>query len=128
MEINKTRLSSVNQPPKLPDLPSDQAEKLRQSAEEFEAIFVGLMLKSMRDSVQKSGLLDGGNGEDIFRGMLDAEYSKAMAAERKTEIADAIEREMKELLQINSTSTNRGQEAYRRQNEVKLSRDLVPEG
>jgi Rod binding domain-containing protein len=128
MEIRKTDLTSINQPIKLPELPPDQAQKLKESAEEFEAIFVGLMLKSMRDSVQKSGLLDGGNGEDIFRGMLDVEYSKSMAAERKTAIADAIEREMKELLQINSTSTSRGQEAYRKQAEMKVSNDPLPQG
>jgi flagellar protein FlgJ len=98
------------------ELPPEQAKKLKQAAEEFEAIFVNLMLKSMRDSVQKSGLLDGGNGEDIFRGMLDQEYAKSMAAERKTQIADAIEREMKDLLIATSkVSDFRGLDAYQKQ-------------
>ena len=36
--------------------------------------------------MQKGGLIDGGNGEDIFKGMLDSEYSKAMASQRSSGI------------------------------------------
>ena len=42
--------------------------------------------------MQKGGLIDGGNGEDIFKGMLDSEYSKAMASQRSSGIADSIEK------------------------------------
>ena len=101
---------------KSPDLPPEQAKKLKESADEFESIFVNLMLKSMRDSVDKSEMIDGGNGEDIFRSMLDGEYAKSMAGERKTGIADAIEREMKSLLIANTASgDSKGIEAYQKQ-------------
>jgi len=68
----------------------DRAE-LRKISEDFESLFLGIVVKSMRQTVQKSGLLDGGNGEDIFSSMLDDEYAKMMAAERHTGIADNIE-------------------------------------
>lgn len=68
----------------------DRAE-LRKVAEEFESLFLGIVLKSMRQTVQESGLLDGGNAEDIYRSMLDDEYAKMMAAQRHTGIADNIE-------------------------------------
>lgn len=68
----------------------DRAE-LRKVAEEFESLFLGIVLKSMRQTVQQSGLLDGGNAEDIYRSMLDDEYAKMMAAQRHTGIADNIE-------------------------------------
>jgi Rod binding domain-containing protein len=68
----------------------DRSE-LRKISEDFESLFLGLVVKSMRQTVQKSGLIDGGNGEDIFSSMLDDEYAKIMAAERHTGIADNIE-------------------------------------
>ena len=71
----------------------DQAS-LKKSANEFEALFFEIMLKSMRDSVQKAKLVDGGNGEDIFRGMLDSEYARTMADKRLTGIAQAIEKQL----------------------------------
>lgn len=66
-------------------------DEVRGVAEDFESLFLGIVLKSMRDTVQKSGLLDGGNAEDIYASMLDDEYAKSMAAQRHTGIADNIE-------------------------------------
>ena len=66
-------------------------KEIKKLANEFESIFTELMLKSMRSSVQKGGLVDGGNGEDIFKGMLDTEYAKAMAEQKDRRIADSIE-------------------------------------
>ena len=68
------------------------AEQIKQSANDFESLFLNIVLKSMRDTVQKSGLLDGGNAEDIYKSMLDDEYTKMMAAQRNTGLADEIER------------------------------------
>lgn len=63
---------------------------IKKLSEEFESIFLGLVLKSMRESVQKSGLIDGGNAENIYRSMLDDEYAKQMAAQHHTGLADQI--------------------------------------
>jgi flagellar protein FlgJ len=73
------------------DRDSHDASQAKQVAEEFESLFLGLVLKSMRNSVQKSGLIDGGNAEDIYKSMLDDEYTKIMAAQRGTGIAEQIE-------------------------------------
>src|SRR5205814_503492 len=67
-------------------------EKIRAVSEEFESVFLNLVLKSMRDTVQSSGLVDGGNAEEIYRSMLDTEYSKEMAHQRQSGIANAIEK------------------------------------
>ena len=65
--------------------------QIKQLAEEFESLFLGIVLKSMRDTVPKDGLINGGNAEDIYRSMLDTEYSKQMAQQRSTGLADNIE-------------------------------------
>lgn len=71
---------------------SDQARaKIRELSQEFESIFLNLMLSAMRKSVPKSELMDGGNGEEIFRSMLDQEYAKSMAQRDMTGLARAIE-------------------------------------
>jgi flagellar protein FlgJ len=46
---------------------------------EFEAIFIKQMLNSMRRTVEKSGLFEGGLAEDIFEDLLYDEYAKKMA-------------------------------------------------
>jgi len=66
-------------------------KEIKKLAQDFESIFTGIMLKSMRNSVQKSGLMDGGNAEDIYRSMLDQEYSKQMASQSKSDLANNIE-------------------------------------
>lgn len=69
---------------------NDHAQ-IKQMAEEFESFFLGIVLKSMRDTLPKDGIINGGNAEDIYRSMLDAEYAKEMARQRTTGLADNIE-------------------------------------
>lgn len=57
----------------------DNAKAARKVAQEFEAMFVGMMLKSMRETVGKDKLTGGGKGEEMFQSMLDQEYSTAIA-------------------------------------------------
>lgn len=51
-----------------------QAKKVSQ---DFEALIVGMMMKSMRETVGKDKLTGGGHGEEIYRSMLDQEYAAA---------------------------------------------------
>jgi len=51
-----------------------QAKKVSQ---DFEALFVGMMMKSMRATVGKDTLTGGGHGEDVYRSMLDQAYADA---------------------------------------------------
>ncbi len=58
----------------------DKKSKLFEQCRDFESIFVKLMLKEMRNSVDKSdSLISGGWAEDIYSDMLDDQYSKSMA-------------------------------------------------
>ncbi len=72
--------------------PKDEKAQIKELSNEFESLFLGIVLKAMRDTVPKSGLVDGGNAEDIYKSMLDTEYAKNMAAQRHTGIADNIEK------------------------------------
>ncbi len=55
--------------------------KLKKAIEDFEAIFINQMLKSMRSTIVKSGLIDESNSEKIYTSLMDAELSKFIAAD-----------------------------------------------
>lgn len=73
------------------------AEKERQAARkvarEFEAMFVGMMLKSMRSTVPENSLT-GGHAEQIYRDMLDQEYAAAIASQRQLGLAQQLENQL----------------------------------
>jgi flagellar protein FlgJ len=54
-------------------------KKLKQAAQDFEAIFVHQMLDAMDKTVDREGsILSGGSSEQYFRGMLNEEIAKSM--------------------------------------------------
>lgn len=68
---------------------------VKKAAREFEALFTSMMLKSMRGTVGKDTVTGGGNGEEIYRSMLDQEYANLMAANGGIGLAQMIERQLK---------------------------------
>ena len=60
----------------LPDAKGkDDEAKLREAANEFEAIFIQQMLKTMRKTSLESEFIKKSEGEKIFRSMLDEQYA-----------------------------------------------------
>jgi Rod binding domain-containing protein len=75
--------------------PVDKKSKLYEQCQEFESIFVKMMLKEMRNSVDKSdSLLSGGWAEDIYSDMLDDEYSKSIAKKAGFGLADQLYKQL----------------------------------
>ena len=62
---------------------------LRETAQQFEAMFLQMMMKSMRDSVEKSDLTSSSHG-DTFEAMFDKEVSMAMAKRNAVGLADML--------------------------------------
>jgi flagellar protein FlgJ len=56
----------------------DEGE-LKKACGDFESIFISQMLKEMRKSIPKSGLLDGGSQHDMYLSLFDEELSKSLA-------------------------------------------------
>jgi len=102
MTIDSALLQYNNQPLKTPQALQgsgtrvvsnrkiDRGCDLYKQCEEFESIFVNLMLKEMRKTVDKSGILDGGQAEDIFQDMLYDEYAKDMTKSARFGLADQV--------------------------------------
>jgi len=72
----------------------DKNSTLYEQCREFESIFAKMMLKEMRNSVEKSGLVDGGWAENIFQDMLDDEYSQTMSKSANLGLADQLYRQL----------------------------------
>lgn len=66
-------------------------EKLDSAAKEFESVFLSMMLKEMRNTLdQKDGGLFGKEGSDTFGGMFDMFMGQHLAESQPLGIADAI--------------------------------------
>jgi flagellar protein FlgJ len=72
-------------------------EQLRQKCQDFEAIMVQSMLKSMRASVPDGGLLPKGNDQKIFQDLMDQKVAIEMSRKQGMGIADALFRQLQKL-------------------------------
>lgn len=85
----KKRADSVN------GMSEKQLKQAKKVSQDFEALFVGMMIKSMRDTVpQKKTLTGGGHGEEVYRSMLDQEYATASVKRGGLGLAKQIEKDI----------------------------------
>lgn len=73
---------------------SDPVAGARAAAQQFEALFLNMMLKSMRDASPQSGLFDDSNTE-LYTGMLDAQLAQKLSQGRGIGLADMMLRQMR---------------------------------
>lgn len=55
-------------------------EKLKKTAQDFEAVFVNKLLETLDSTVERSGDFSGGRGEETFRSMLNGEIAKNISS------------------------------------------------
>ena len=73
--------------------------RLRQACADFEALMLQQMMRMARESMPKSGLLDGGFAEDMFRSVQEEELSKNMSQGRGMGFGELLYRQISQ--QIN---------------------------
>lgn len=73
---------------------TDQAAAARSAAQQFEALFLNMMLKSMREATPKEGLFDNSNSE-MYSGMLDSQLAQSMSRGKGIGLADMMLRQMR---------------------------------
>ncbi len=76
-------------------LRSSNDRRLKDACSDFEALFIKQMLDSMRKTVDKSGLLDGGMAENIFQDMLYDKYAEKMSKTGNFGIKDILYKQLK---------------------------------
>lgn len=73
------------------------AERIKETAREFEAVFMAEMIKPMFEGLEVEAPFGGGKGEEIFRGMLLTEFGKEIATRDVTGIQTQVMNKMIEL-------------------------------
>ena len=63
---------------------------LRRAAVELESLFIHQLLKEMRNTVPRSGLVEDGAGRDIHTTLIDMQLSRQLAREGGIGLADLI--------------------------------------
>ena len=71
----------------------DAKAATRETAQQFEALFIQMMMKSMREASIKSDLSDS-SGKETFEGMFDREVSVQMAKRNNLGVADLLVKNM----------------------------------
>lgn len=84
------------------DAGRDPQATAKKVATQFEALFMQMVLKSMRDSVPKSGLFDG-VGADVYQGMLDTQFAQAMTGQPRG-LSDQIARQLLRSMRLEGPS------------------------
>ncbi len=74
------------------DASRDPQSAVRKAAGQFEALFMQQLMKSMRDAMPKSGMLEG-PGQETYVGMLDQQLSQSLA-NRVGGLADMIAKQL----------------------------------
>ncbi|MBF0246900.1 MAG: rod-binding protein [Alphaproteobacteria bacterium] len=93
--------STVDQGRALPRIPKTaDMRKLRETAQDFEAVFLSQMLKPMFDGIETDGPFGGGAAEETWRGVMIDEYGKAIAKNGGIGIADAVMAEMLKMQEV----------------------------
>jgi murein DD-endopeptidase MepM/ murein hydrolase activator NlpD len=67
-----------------------QKTDVKKAAQEFESLFVSYLLKVMRETVEESGLMEGGLGKDIYSDLFDQEVARGIAQQSVLGIGDMI--------------------------------------
>ncbi|HEY8964149.1 MAG TPA: rod-binding protein [Alphaproteobacteria bacterium] len=76
------------------------AKKLQEvdaAAKDFEAMFIGEMLKPMFETVQTDELFGGGEAEDTWKGLMVEEYGKQITRSGGIGLSDDIKTKMIEM-------------------------------
>ncbi|PCJ59669.1 MAG: hypothetical protein COA79_09705 [Planctomycetota bacterium] len=71
------------------------AARAEEKLGEFQGLLVNMMLSSMRATIPKNELTNGGQGEEIFQQMLDTEYSKKSGSSDMLQLNTSLKRSFK---------------------------------
>ena len=89
--MSEVTLNPVNLNPANAAAVSDKKKaELKKVAEEFEAVFIGQLLKIMRETIEESGMEGGGFGKSIYTELFDQEIALSMARRGALGIGDII--------------------------------------
>ena len=79
---------------------TDEAGSVKEVAQQFESIFINMMLQSMRKATERSGLMDS-DAAQTYEAMFDQELALHLSEQGGFGVAEALERQ----IQMNQSRT-----------------------
>jgi len=73
-------------------------KKLKKACSDLEAIFVSMVFKQMRSTVQKAGLFDGGMAEEMYEEMLYDKYAEEASKGKGIGLGDLLYQQLSKSL------------------------------
>jgi len=92
--------------PTTPSTLNKDSSRLKEACSELESLFIYYLMKEMRATVPKSGLIGGGKAEEMYTSMLDLQMSKTIASEREIGISSALLDQLRGNIQQTAVQTN----------------------
>jgi len=83
--------------------PTPKAVAAKETAEKFEAVFLGQMTQLMMESVENDGEFSGGHGEQMFRGVLAEKLGTEMAKKGGIGLAPSV---MAQIIKLQGNSNS----------------------
>ena len=84
-----------------------RAAELKKACQDFEAIFLQSLFKSMRRTVIDSGLFEKDTSHEIYQDMLDGEIAREVSRRQSMGLADQMYRQMEKFLPGKKNVKNR---------------------
>lgn len=70
-----------------------ERQKMQDAADNFESMFVNLLMQQMRKTIPKSELIDGGQAQEIFEDMFYQEISKRVSKSSSLGLSELLMKE-----------------------------------
>ena len=74
-------------------------ESLRQSTQEFEALYINEMFKAMRKTIPESGLIEKGMSQAIYQEMLDMERARTASEGKGIGLGNAMFEQLRYMIE-----------------------------
>lgn len=85
---------------------SKDQEKLQKACKEFESVFLNMLLKNMRNTVQESGFIQKSNAREIFESMLDEKIAQEATKGPGIGLAQQIYKQLSHNIKANTIDEN----------------------
>lgn len=85
--------------PSVPKMPRDAAG-IAKVAEDFEAFFAGLVFDQMTSDIEPDPVTGGGEGESMFKSLLNQEFGKEAARTHSFGISQIVQRQLLQMQEV----------------------------
>lgn len=80
---------------------TNEEQAMRMAANEFAGLFLGQMYKAMSATISRTEMFGGGAGEEVFRDMLNQEYSRQAAYSDSLGMGEIVYNSLKRRNEVN---------------------------